>query len=210
MTTEQVHFFDQPRPGEVLVAIWARGHDPLDSAIKFLTHGRGTHAAFIRGSGNVIENFYPRVRERGWSPGERATVEEYRIAGSTPDDWDALECWFDGQLKNPPPYSIADLFRYAVNLPPRPGASCFCSMWVLRGIRLNLPACKQPLVRLDYPDYAPPAAMRNTPLLHLRRKCPPRGSGPPRKFSCKKHAGGVELWRPSTKPGVRCAAPSIL
>lgn len=173
MTTEQVHFFDQPQPGEVLIGIWAKGHDPLDSAIKLLTRGRGTHAAFIRASGNIIENFYPRVHERGWNPGERATVEEYRIAGSTPADWAALEKWFAHQLKNPPPYSVADLFRYAVNLPPRPGAACFCSMWVLRGIRLTLSACKQPLVRLEYPDYAPPTALRSSPLLIKRRKARP-------------------------------------
>ncbi|MEN6533330.1 MAG: hypothetical protein ABFD89_06685 [Bryobacteraceae bacterium] len=164
------HFFDRPYPGEVLVAIWARGHDPLDSAIKFLTHGRGTHAAFIRASGNVIENFYPRVHERGWNPGERAGVEEYRLAGSTPEDWAALERWFADQLRNPPPYSIPDLLRYAVNLPPRHGAACFCSMWVLRGIRLNLPACKQPLARLDYPDFASPRDLRLSPLLIKRRK----------------------------------------
>jgi len=48
----------------------------MDSAIKFLTRGRGTHAAFVRGNGNIIENFYPHVRERGWSPGERSKVEE--------------------------------------------------------------------------------------------------------------------------------------
>ena len=76
MTTGQVHYFSQPQPNEVLVAIWTKGHDPMDSAIKFLTRGRGTHAAFVRGNGNIIENFYPHVRERGWSPGERSKVEE--------------------------------------------------------------------------------------------------------------------------------------
>jgi hypothetical protein len=170
MTTAQVHYFDRPQADEVLVAIWMRGHDLLDSSIKFLTHGHGTHAAFIRGNGNIIENFYPRVRERGWSPGERAGVEEYRIAGSTPDDWALLEDWFDQQLKTPPPYSIPDLLRYAVNLPPRPGAACFCSMWVLRGLRLCLPACKQPLARLDYPDWASPRDLRISPLLVRKRK----------------------------------------
>jgi hypothetical protein len=165
MTTGQVHYFNAPAPEEVLVGIWTCGHDPMDSSIKFLTRGRGTHAAFIRGNGNIIENFYPRVRERGWNPGERVAVEEYRIAGSTPDDWSALEMWFDNQLKNPPPYSIEDLFRYAVNLPPRSGAACFCSMWVLRGIRLNLAACKQPLARLEYPDWASPRDLRISPLL---------------------------------------------
>lgn len=170
MTDHQVHYFDQPREGEVLVGIWTRGHDPMDSAIKFLTRGRGTHAAFIRGSGNIIENFYPRVRERGWSPGERGQVEEYRIAGSTPDDWNALETYFDWQLKHPPAYSILDLLRYAVNLPPMHGSSCFCSQWVLRGLRMNLSPCKQPLARLEYPDWASPRDLRLSPLLIRRMK----------------------------------------
>jgi len=168
MTVREVHYFEQPYPGEVLVGLWTHGHDPLDGTIRFLTHGEATHAAFIRGNGNVIESFYPRVRERGWSPGERRRVEEYRIAGTTPDDWAALEAWFDGQLRNPPPYSIADLFRYECNLPPRSGAACFCSMWVLRGLRLNLPACKQPLARLKYPDWASPRDLRISPLLVRR------------------------------------------
>lgn len=166
----EAHYFDRPYPGEVLVAVWTQAHDPLDSFIKFFTHGRGTHAAFIRASGNVIENFYPRVRERGWLPGERANVEEYRLAGSTPEDWAALENWFAYELRYPAPYSVADLARYAVNLPPRPGATCFCSMWVLRGIRLKLSPCKQPLARLQYPDYASPRDLRLSPLLILRRK----------------------------------------
>lgn len=170
MTTNQVHYFDQPQPGEVLVAIWSRGHDPLDSLIKLFTHGRGTHAAFIRGNGNIIENFYPRVRERGWMPGERGKVEEYRIAGSTPEDWAMLESWFDSQLKHPPTYSIADLFRFALNMKPKPDAACFCSAWVLRGIRLNLSPCKQPLARLEHPDWGSPRDLRISPLLHRKKK----------------------------------------
>ena len=170
MTASQIHFFDAPHEGEVLIAIWARGHDRLDSLIKLFTHGRGTHAAFIRGNGRIVENFYPRVHERTFRPGEREEVEEYRLAGTTPDDWAALEDWFEKQLANPPTYSIADLFRYSVNLPPVPGATCFCSMWVLRGCRLNLAACKQPLARLDYPDYGSPRDLRISPLLIRRRK----------------------------------------
>jgi hypothetical protein len=170
MTVREVHYFDQPYPGEVLVGLWTHGHDILDGAIRFLTHGEATHAAFIRGNGRVIESFYPHVRERDWQPGERRLVEEYRLAGSTPDDWAALEEWFDGQLAKPPPYSIQDLFRYELNLPPRAGAACFCSMWVLRGIRLNLPACKQPLARLKYPDWASPRDLRISPLLIRRVK----------------------------------------
>jgi hypothetical protein len=36
---------------------------------------------------------------------------------------------------------------------------------VLRGLRLNLPAAKQPLVRLQYQDFASPRDLRISPLL---------------------------------------------
>jgi hypothetical protein len=42
---------------EVLVAIWP-GHDLLDVAIRFLTHGTGTHAAFVRGNGMIVETSF--------------------------------------------------------------------------------------------------------------------------------------------------------
>ena len=149
--------------GEVLIAIWAKGHDPMDSLIKIFTRGRGTHAAFRRGNGRIIENFYPRVRERDLAPGE--AVEFYRIAGSTPLDWQRLEGWFNRQLKHPPAYCIVDLFRYAADLPPVDGRSCFCSQWVLRGCRLCLPWHRQPLMRLEYPDWASPTMLRSSPRL---------------------------------------------
>jgi hypothetical protein len=173
MTAEDCHSFDTTQPGEVLIGIWTGGHDDMDSAIKFLTRRVGEHAGFIRGNGNIINNFYPRVNERGWSAGERATVEEYRIAGSTSEDWDRLETWFDSQLKNPPPYSIADLFRYAANMPPVHGAPCFCSQWVLRGLRLNLSPVLQPLVRLEYEDFAAPGDLRCSPMFIQRIKANP-------------------------------------
>lgn len=170
MTDQDCHSFQTPITGEVLVGIWVGGHDRMDGAIKFLTRREGCHAGFIRGSGKIINNFWPHVNERDWRPGERPTVEEYRIAGSTPMDWECLEQWFDQQLRNPPPYSISDLFRYAVNMPPISGAPCFCSQWVLRGLRANLSPCKQPLVRLEYPDFAAPGDLRCSPLLVKRQK----------------------------------------
>ena len=151
--------------GEPYIAIWAKGHDWMDSAIKFLTHGSGTHAAFVRGNGRIAENFWPHVRERDWNPGEQSAVEIYRIAGTTPDDWAMIESWIDGELKRPSRYSIPDLVRYALNLPPDPGSSSFCSMWVLRGLRMSLAPNLQPLVRLAFPDYASPRDLRISPRL---------------------------------------------
>jgi len=169
MTSQQCHWFGEPQPGEVLVGI-VRGNDLLSRLIKLFSHGIGTHAMFIRGDGNIVENFYPRVRVRGWNEGERRQTEEYRIAGSTPADWLALEHWFARELRRPPTYSIRDLFRFAANKPPLPGQRGFCSMFVLEGIRECLPAGKQPLVRLEYQDYASPAMLRMSPLLIRRRK----------------------------------------
>ncbi len=166
----EVHYFDHPHADEVLIGIWPKGHDAMAFAIRGLTHGYGEHACFIRGNGLIVENFWPHVRERQWQPWEHKQVELYRIAGSTPDDWWNLEKWFDEQLRNPPEYSVVDLFRYAVNLPPVHGSSCFCSMWVLRGLRLNLSPCKQPLARLPYQDWASPRDLRISPLLIKQRK----------------------------------------
>ena len=149
-----------------LIAIWPHhAHDPLDAAIKFLTRGQGTHAGFVRCNRRIIENFWPHVRERDFAPGELKRVELYRLAWMAPLDVLRLERWFDEQLRHPPSYSVRDLFRYALDLPPVPGRSCFCSQWVLRGLRVNLPAILQPLVRLQYPDFAPPCALRQSPRL---------------------------------------------
>lgn len=155
----------QHKPNEVLIAIWPYSHDALDGAIKFLTRGYGSHAAFVRGNGKIVENFYPHVRERNWKPHEGRAVELYRIEGTTPADWNRLERWFDNQLQNPPSYSIRDLFRYAFDLPPINDSRCFCSQWVLRGLRLNLADKKQPLVRLQYQDFASPRDLRISPRL---------------------------------------------
>lgn len=162
--------FDAPEPGEPLIIIWPTAHDPLDAAIKFLTHGKGTHAAFRRASGNIIESFWPRVRERGWRQGERRKVELYRIDGTGPAEWSALERWFDCELQFPAPYSIRDLFRYALGKPPLRGRSCFCSQWVLRGLSSCLAPEKMPLTRLEWPCWASPRDLRISPRLIAQRK----------------------------------------
>lgn len=155
----------EPKRHEVLIAIWPYAHDPMDAAIKFLTRGNGTHAAFIRGNGKIAENFWPHVHERGWKPGEAKKVELYRIQDSQPADWERFERWIDSELRHPAPYSIPDLFRYAINRPPAPGRQCFCSQWVLRGCRICLPYNRQPLVRLEYQDFASPRDLRISPRL---------------------------------------------
>jgi len=151
----------------IYIAIWARGHDRLDCLIRFLTHGRGSHAAFVRGSGKIVENFYPAVRERSFKAGERRNVELYTIAGINSAESARLERWFDAELgkRKPMAYSIRNLFRYAINWPPLKGNQSFCSSFVLRGLRECLPPGKQPLVRLEHVDYASPRDLRISPVL---------------------------------------------
>jgi hypothetical protein len=150
---------------KVRIAIWINDHDIMGKAIRFLTHGTGTHAAFIRENGRIIENFYPNVRERVWKPGEQKHAEIYELEGLTTAESKKLEAWFEEQLAKPPSYSIRDLFRYALNWPPIRGNRCFCSMWVLRGLRLCVDKKKQPLTRLAYQDYASPRDLRISPLM---------------------------------------------
>ena len=184
--------FGGHQSAEILVAIWPYAHDPLDAAIKCLTRGYGTHAAFVRGNGKIIESFWPCVRERNWKPHEGKRVELYRVDGTTPADWNRLERWFDAQLAKPVPpkwlcivmqipivsrwfaaqasnyrtiYSVRDLFRFAFDLPPVSTGECFCSMWDLRALRINLADTKQPLVRLEYQDFASPRDLRISPML---------------------------------------------
>jgi len=150
---------------EVLIGLSKIAHDPLDWAIKFLTHGTVGHALFIRGNGRIVENFFPRVHERDWFKGEREKTEIYRIENLTPADCNRLERWFDFELQHPDPYSIRDLFRFALNKPPLNGKGCFCSQFVLRGLRQCLAESKWPLVRLEWPDFASPRDLRISPRL---------------------------------------------
>ena len=151
--------------GDVLIGLWKVAHNPLDAAIKVLTHGKVGHAGFIRGNGKIVENFYPHVHERDFENGERERVKLFRIDGQTPADNARLERWIDYELNFPPPYSIVDLFRYAANLPPKQGQGCFCSQWVLRGLRCCVAQHKQPLARLEYQDFASPRDLLVSPRL---------------------------------------------
>jgi hypothetical protein len=150
---------------EVFIAIWPKAHDVMSCEIKFLTRGYGTHAAFVRPSGMIAENFYPHVRERAFRFGERKIVEVYHLAGTTSDDWATLDEWIRRELLNPPEYSVEDLFRYALNMPPRHSKACFCSQWVMRGCRECLAPNKLPVVRTEYQDFVSPTQLRSSPLL---------------------------------------------
>src|SRR6201993_3586040 len=114
------------------ILIWTGYHDPLDAAIKFMTHGRGSHAAFLRGDDvTVHEAFWPRVRDRELMPEELHNIEAFELKGLSPVHHRRFERLFDHNLRQGIEYSVADLFRFALNLTSRDENHTFCSRYVL-------------------------------------------------------------------------------
>jgi hypothetical protein len=147
------------------VLIWTGAHDPLDATIKFLTHGRGTHAAFLRSDGVTIhEAFYPRVRDRLVTPEDKLSAEVYDVYELWQSRIDDLERLFDRHLRDGIEYSIMDLFRYALNRPSKDEKHTFCSRYVLYCLKQVMPHC-MPLVRIPNRDWASPRDLRISPRL---------------------------------------------
>jgi hypothetical protein len=152
----------------VKVLIWPGHHDWLDFAIKFFTHGRGSHAAFLRGDGRTVhEAFLPSLRDRPFTTADRESVEIYEIEGLSGTQSDLLERRFDYNLGLNIRYSIGDLFRYAFNAPNKNEHRTFCSRYVMRCLEGVLPKSQWPLVRLPLHDWASPRDLRISPRLHL-------------------------------------------
>lgn len=149
------------------ILIWPGHHDKLDLAIKFFTHGRGSHAAFLRRDDCTIhEAFWPRVRDRIVMPSDRRLADVYELAGVTDEDDERFEHLFDANLRRHIEYSIGDLFRFAFNRPSRDEHHTFCSRYVMRCLRAVLPDGKLPLVRLPDGDWASPRDLRISPRLY--------------------------------------------
>ena len=148
------------------ILIWTGHHDPLDAAIKFLTHGRGSHAAFLRYDGvTVHEAFYPKVRDRKLTALDKKNAEAFSLSGLRHHHHAMFEHLFDSNLKQNIRYSFADLFRYALNLPCRDERHTFCSRYVLHCCNAILPPELMPLVRLPFKDWASPRDLRISPRL---------------------------------------------
>jgi len=148
------------------ILIWTGHHDPLDTIIKFITHGKGSHAAFLRADGQTIhEAFYPKVRDRLMTNKDLRNLEVYELVGVKKADHKEFEHLFDFNLKRNIKYSIVDLFRYALNMPCRDEHHTFCSRYVMNCLRAILPDSKLPLVRLPQKDWASPRDLRISPLL---------------------------------------------
>jgi hypothetical protein len=152
------------------ILIWPGHHDPLDGIIKCLTHGRGSHAAFLRDDERTIhEAFWPEVRDRPLTPADRRWVEVYSLTGVTRTEHREFEHLFDAHLRQHIRYSIADLFRYALNLPSRDEHHTFCSRYVLHCLRAILADTRMPLLRIPDGDWASPRDLRISPRLRLRK-----------------------------------------
>jgi len=151
----------------VKILIWPGHHDCLDALIKAFTHGRGSHAAFLRkGDKTIHEAFWPEVRDRMIMPHDRAVAEVYALEGVSEHQHDLLERLFDDNLKRHIEYSFGDLFRYALNRPNQDESHTFCSRYVMHCLLLTLHPLQMPLRRLPCRDWASPRDLRISPRLH--------------------------------------------
>jgi len=148
------------------IIIWNSRKNILDAAIKFFTHGKGTHAAFLRADGQTIhEAFYPKVRDRLMTSKDLVGMEVFELKGVKKNEHKEFEHLFDFNLKRNIKYSFADLFRYAFNAPCRDEHHTICSKYVMNCLRAILPDSRLPLVRLPLKDWASPRDLRISPLL---------------------------------------------
>jgi hypothetical protein len=148
------------------ILIWTGAHDIMDGAIKFLTHGRGTHAAFLRADdATVHEAFYPKVRDRALTDADRTNARAFEIKGLTNRQIRAFEHLFDANLRRGIEYSVLDLARYALNRPSRDEFHTFCSRYVLHCCHAILHEWQMPLVRIPDGDWASPRDLLISPRL---------------------------------------------
>ena len=150
------------------ILIWTGHHGTLDAAIKLLTHGKGSHAAFLREDGQTVhEAFWPRVRDRRLTFQDRQNAQCFDLAGVTDKHHRMFERLFDANLKCGIKYSVLDLVRFALNRPCRDEAHTFCSRYVMHCCHAVLPEALMPLVRLPDGDWASPRDLRISPRLTL-------------------------------------------
>ena len=152
------------------ILIYPGHHDWMDAVIKALTHGKGSHFAFLRAdNARVHEAFWPRVRTRPLTDFDRVNAEVYQIAGVTEEQHERFEALFDYDDRHHIEYSIADLFRYALNRPAKDERHTFCSRYGMHRLQAVLPQSLWPLVRLPDRDWASPRDFRISPaLVHLK------------------------------------------
>jgi hypothetical protein len=155
---------------EMKILIWPGHHDALDFAIKLCTHGRGSHAAFLRDdNATVHEAFWPKVRDRDLTERDAELAEVYEIHGISARGHQEFEHLFDCNVKADIRYSYADLFRYAFNLPNRDEYHTFCSRYVFHCLNAILFGDELPLTRVECGDWVSPRDLRISPVLKLKK-----------------------------------------
>ena len=148
--------------------IWPGHHDPLDALIKAFTHGRGSHAAFLRQDDRTIhEAFWPRVRDRMVMPKDRRLADVYALEEVSEHQHMLFEKMFDHNLNLHIAYSVLDLVRYAFNCPNKDERHTFCSRYVMHCLGRVLHPLQMPLQRLPDKDWASPRDLRISPALHF-------------------------------------------
>lgn len=148
------------------ILIYTGYHSLLDGAIKLLTHGPASHAAFLRSDGQTIhEAFWPRLRDRPVTTDDTSNATAFRIEGLTDLQEAEFEHLFDSNLRLGIKYSVEDLFRFAANWPSRDEHHTFCSRYVLNCCHAILQDSQMPLVRIPYADWASPRDLFISPRL---------------------------------------------
>lgn len=144
-----------PQP---LIVLWlVHPGDLLGEPIQFFSHGKFTHAGWLRRDYQTINECYmPRVRQRKITDAEKPLIKLFRLEGMDGETADGLERFFDLSIlpQFAESYSIEGLFGYVLNQTPQDEQSVFCSEYVMQTCRK---ICSQllPLVRVEDFEVSP-------------------------------------------------------
>jgi|TARA_R110000868_G_scaffold195048_6_gene440756 hypothetical protein len=148
------------------IIIWTNRKGIINRLIRFFTHGKGTHAGFLRSDNKTIhEAFWPKVRDRQITAKDYKEAEVFEISGLTKQQHKEFEILFNINIKKRIHYSIADLFRYLFNMPNKRHYHTFCSRYIIGCCQTVLKDNQVPLVRLPSKDWASPRDLLISPLL---------------------------------------------
>ena len=143
------------------ILIWTKHPgDMLGEAINFLTHGDAQHAGFLRLNGLVHEAYLPKVRDRKLVAAELPWVRIFRLVGPgevpVTDSMEAkFERMFDLMIQAGVEYSIADLFKYQLNMDMGNDMQTICSRYVFHGIPMCCGEAFAPLMRCGGDQVSP-------------------------------------------------------
>lgn len=88
-------------------------HDPLSYLISALTRGPYVHAAiYFEDTDDLYEAYWPKVRKRKFTAGEKQGVDFFRVRGLNPDGERGIRAYCEAAVAAHEPYSILGLFRF--------------------------------------------------------------------------------------------------